>query len=348
MSTKKIPKVEFNKWIAELINYQKTFGIQRKKDKDDRYEFDILKDPKDLKLDYDVAIQAPKKYFQPPCETLLKFDKKQHYHSVLNDETFTVIGIHPYDMIAINQMDELFKQDHYDVHYFARRKAATVIASDVITPSENVFAASMNTAVVDEGFDILLTDIGNSYVLEIKTDKGRKAANLAPDIEDATEKDIQMRKKVWENNKKKLNKHQLKYKPSYLPRLLERAYEHPVWKEKAETCFSCGSCTQVCPTCYCFDVQDDFDWDLESGERERKWDSCQLKGFTEVAGGHEFRDKRYMRYRHRFYRKAKYVPSKIGGQMACVGCGRCIEACLPDIANPVKVYNRLIDDLGIG
>ncbi len=43
-----------------------------------------------------------------------------------------------------------------------------------------------------------------------------------------------------------------------------------------------------------------------------------------------------------------YVPQKIGGQIACVGCGRCVGACLPDIANPVNIYNRLIDDLGIG
>ena len=33
-------------------------------------------------------------------------------------------------------------------------------------------------------------------------------------------------------------------------------------------------------------------------------------------------------------------PSKIGGQIACVGCGRCITACTAKIANPVEVYNR--------
>ena len=44
--------------------------------------------------------------------------------------------------------------------------------------------------------------------------------------------------------------------------------------------------------------------------------------------------------------KAKYVPEKIGSEIpACVGCGRCVDACLPDIANPVNVYNRLVDDL---
>jgi ferredoxin len=67
-----------------------------------------------------------------------------------------------------------------------------------------------------------------------------------------------------------------------------------------------------------------------------------------VAGDHEFRKKRLERFRHRLYRKGKYVPEKISSPiMACVGCGRCVSACLPDIANPVNVYNRLIKDLGI-
>jgi sulfhydrogenase subunit beta (sulfur reductase) len=33
--------------------------------------------------------------------------------------------------------------------------------------------------------------------------------------------------------------------------------------------------------------------------------------------------------------------------VACVGCGRCVKACLPDIANPINVYNRLVEDLGV-
>jgi ferredoxin len=95
-------------------------------------------------------------------------------------------------------------------------------------------------------------------------------------------------------------------------------------------------------------VQDDVNWDLTRGRRDRAWDGCLLDGFAKVAGDHDFRKARGDRFRHRLYRKAKYVPAKIGGQIACVGCGRCVSACLPDIANPVKVYNRLIDDLGIG
>lgn len=347
MDTMKISKDRFEDWVSRLISDKRVFGIQQRDDKPDRYEFKPLKLPGNLRLDYDVAIQAPKKYFQPPSEQLLVFDSQQHYQSVLNDEEFYILGVHPYDMHAINQNDKLFSQGHYDVHYFARREAATIIACDVVNASGDVFAASMGTAVVEEGFDILLTDTGSFYVMEVATEKGRRAAKLSPHIQKADDGDIATREKVWEVNKRRLNKHRLKCTVGHLPKMLSRAYDHPVWEEKARTCFGCGSCTQVCPTCYCFNVKDDFNWDLESGKRQREWDSCQLKGFTKVAGEFEFRRKRSQRFRHRFYRKGQYIPEKIG-QVACIGCGRCVSACLPDIANPVNVYNRLVDDLGIG
>jgi ferredoxin len=184
-------------------------------------------------------------------------------------------------------------------------------------------------------------------VAESVTEKGQNLLARAKTA-DVTADDIKKRQQVQEKNEKELKKHKLKCPSSYLPKLLEKAYNHDVWQEKAATCFACGSCNQVCPTCYCFGVQDDVSWDMKTGSRCRAWDGCMLDGFAKVAGDHDFRKNRADRFRHRLYRKAKYVPEKIGGEMACVGCGRCIGACLPDIANPVTVYNQLVDDLGLG
>jgi ferredoxin len=69
-----------------------------------------------------------------------------------------------------------------------------------------------------------------------------------------------------------------------------------------------------------------------------------LNDFAAVAGHINFRKDKAARFRHRYYRKGKYVPSKIGGQIACVGCGRCITACVANIANPVEIFNRLAED----
>lgn len=344
MSVKKIAKDDFAVFVDALIAKTSVIGVQAK---GDRFDFAPLESAKNLRLDYDVTLQPPKKYFLPPTDVLMTFEIGGAYNSAYEDEPFVLLGVHPYDMVAINQMDELFQQDNYDAHYMKRRNNATIIACDVVKPSENVFASSMGTAVVRGGYDVLLTDIGSSYLAESGTPKGEKllAGMKGVTADDAA---LKSRESVWAKNKKGLNRHELKCDPAYLPRLLDKAYDHPVWEERARTCFACGSCNQVCPTCYCFNVQDDVNWDLQTGKRERAWDGCLLNGFTKVAGEHEFRNQRSDRFRHRLYRKAKYVPSKIGGQIACVGCGRCVAACLPDIANPVSVYNRLIDDLGIG
>jgi NAD-dependent dihydropyrimidine dehydrogenase PreA subunit len=343
MSIKKISKTELTSFVDRLISTDKVIGVQAK---GDRFDFAPLESAEDLRLDYDVTLQPPKKYFLPPIETLLTFEVGGGYKSKYSEKPFILIGVHPYDMIAINQIDKLFTDGYYDNHYMKRRNNATIIACDVFTASENVFASSMGTATVKEGFDILLTDIGDAYVAEVATEKG-KALLAKAKTTDAKPDDLKKRQEVQKKNEKTLNKHQLKCNPGYLPKLLDKAYNHPVWEEKARTCFACGSCNQVCPTCYCFNVQDDVNWDLKTGKRQRAWDGCLLDGFTKVADGHEFRKNRADRFRHRIYRKGKYVPYKIGGEIACVGCGRCVGACLPDIANPVAVYNRLIDDLGI-
>jgi sulfhydrogenase subunit beta (sulfur reductase) len=345
MGIKKLTKDAFSSFVNTLISAQQNvIGVQAK---GDRFAFAPLQTAEKLRLDYDVTILPPKKYVQPPVETLLTYEIPGPYKHVKQNDKLILIGVHPYDMIAINQMDMLFSQDEYDTHYMDRRKNITIIACDVVTPSKNVFASSMQTATVNEGYDILLTDIGAGFILDAPTEKGRALLQKAADAVEPTEQDLKKRDDIQKQNRKRLDVHKLNCKPSELPMLLEKAYEHPVWEEKARTCYSCGSCNLVCPTCYCFDVQDDVNWDLKTGKRYRAWDGCLLESFALVAGGHNFRKARDERFRHRMYRKAKYVPAKIGGQIACVGCGRCVTACVPDIANPVEVYNRLLEDIKI-
>jgi len=341
MSVSTVTKEQFKSFVTALIGSdQRVVGVQAK---DDKFVFGDLNNADDLRLDYDVTILPPKKYVLPQKETLLNFQVGGDSQSVQEADKMVLLGVHPYDMVAINQMDKLFSQGEYDTHYMNRRRNVTIIACDVVTPSENVFAASMNTATCDKGFDILLTDIGDSYVVEAATDKGEDLLKMMDGVRKAAAADLDKRKAVQEKNRTVLDKHKLECKPSFLPKLLEKAYEHSVWEEKARLCYSCGSCNQVCPTCYCFDVQDEVEWDLKSGCRYRAWDGCLLQNFATVAGDHNFRKKREDRFRHRLYRKGKYVPGKIDGEIACVGCGRCITACTAKIANPVEIYNTLME-----
>jgi len=338
---KRINATSLTEWVEGLLEKQKVIGVQAK---GDRFVFGPLARATDLRLDYDVTITPPKSFLQPPKESVLSFKTTAGYESVIDSEPFLLFGVHPYDMISILQMDEIFSQVNHDIHYMTRRENATIVVVDVQKVSSNVFAGYMGTSHVEDGYDVLITMIGDEYLIDANSDKGKALITGLADAPDASENWLVQRKLVWEYNRQRLRKHVLKAEPSKWPELLEDAHDHPVWEEQAILCFSCGSCNLVCPTCYCFDVRDDVNWDLSTGHRVRVWDGCMLTDFATVAGKLNFRKDPASRYRHRYYRKGKYVPLKIGGQIACVGCGRCITACVANIANPVKVFNRLAED----
>jgi NAD(P)H-flavin reductase len=126
-----------------------------------------------------------------------------------------------------------------------------------------------------------------------------------------------------------------------IPELLSKFYgESGFWEKHSEKCLACGSCVLVCPTCYCFDVKEQADLSLEYGERIRTWDGCLLEDFAKIASGENFRPTRPTRYRHRYFKKGKYLFDRFGF-ISCVGCGRCSSNCLPDIANPVNLFNDM-------
>jgi predicted molibdopterin-dependent oxidoreductase YjgC len=98
----------------------------------------------------------------------------------------------------------------------------------------------------------------------------------------------------------------------------------------------------VCPTCYCFDVADELALSLKKGERIRRWDACMLSSFAVVAGGENFRHAAKQRLHHRLDRKFNFLMKK-HNQSVCVGCGRCVRACLADIS-PKTVVEKIVGE----
>lgn len=113
-----------------------------------------------------------------------------------------------------------------------------------------------------------------------------------------------------------------------------------MWDEYDQRCINCGRCNFVCPTCTCFTAQDIFHLDNPKvGERRRVWSSCMVDGFTDMAGGHSFRQKNGQRIRFKALHKM-YDFNKRFGRHMCVGCGRCDDIC-PEYISFSHTINKL-------
>lgn len=336
-----INKKDFEALVNDLISNdsREVVGVQSKGSK---FVFDNLESAEDLRLDYDVTILPPKKYFMPQREKILDWEKSDGSFEV---ETFLevkpriIIGIHPYDLVAIEQMDKVFADNYEDDYYFSKREECVLIGVNMQSVSDWSFAGSMGTATTDSGYDLMLTELNDKYAVEIGSSKGSDLLEDA-EIRDATSEEIEKVESFKENLLSKFDK-SLDFPPEKLPEILEENYDNmEFWEENSEDCYSCGSCNLVCPTCYCFNVEDLNDIDMEGGKRTRRWDGCLLEEFAVVAGGENFRGTKAERYRHRYMRKGLYIYNRYG-DIACVGCGRCGSHCVPDIADPSRIYNKL-------
>jgi len=67
---KTISKNDLNNFINKLIQ-DKTYEVVGVKSKDKRFVFGQLEDASELRLDHDVTIIPPKKYFLPQYEKLM-------------------------------------------------------------------------------------------------------------------------------------------------------------------------------------------------------------------------------------------------------------------------------------
>ncbi|UCH72132.1 MAG: 4Fe-4S dicluster domain-containing protein [Thermoplasmatales archaeon] len=330
MKTLTIEKSNMYLLLGRFLEEYKVFGPTKS---GTNSTFDEITSIKELHLDYISTILPPKKFFHPPQEALFSFDIKNRKFTskeVKQDDKILLLGVHPCDVHAILKLDKFFSGEFNDQYYQNRRKNTVIVALNCVEPSEHSFCNSMGTGpFLKEGYDLLLTDIGTQYLVEIGTKKGRnlveglklKTANEADYIE--KEKRLQLMEKKF---KKSMN-------TVWLSRIARENTNHEIWLDLGECggvagsfpCLSCGSCTFVCPTCYCYDVYDTIDLSLKSGTRNRELDSCQLLEYAAVALEGNFRRDRKDRIRH--WMMCKFGAAAGGMNSSCVGCGRCIRVC---------------------
>lgn len=291
-------------------------------------------------LDYQNALVPPKDYFFPQSEKMFTYDLSDPSWAITPVEgvpSRVLFGVRPCDVKSILLLDKVFDAEFRDDYYLDKRDKTTVVAISCNKCRHTCFcgAFGVNPGKA-EGADVLLTDLGDRYLVEVLTEKGDKLAAACNDL--LTNDDgsgLAAKEKVVAPAIEK----QMKIDLEGVKAKLDNMFDHPIWDNESLRCIGCGTCTFICPTCHCFDIAD-FNNQSAVGYRYRCADSCQFSNFTRGANNHQPRPSKKERTRQRFMHKLRYFVDRYG-EYGCVGCGRCLEKCpvnldIAQIINKVK------------
>ena len=243
----------------------------------------------------------------------------------VNDAPAQVIfGLRPCDARGFAQMDNVFGGYggfYFDPYYNAKREATTLVAVTCKTPRSTCFCTSVGGSPAGtDGVDALATQVDGGLTLEALTPKGEALLGFAG----LTESSAEQTGSAGTIKETAVSRVDVAFDLAGVRDNLQANIEDAAWHDLAMRCISCGTCTYVCPNCYCFTITDEM---VEtSGERIRTWDNCFNPSYTLETSGHNPRDLKSNRFRNRFSHKFWYYPDKYDS-LLCSGCGRCVSNC---------------------
>ena len=324
---KLIFKKAFPQWVKSLSSYRIYAPVRR----DELWEYDLVADPAAIDLAFPAASQSPKRIIFPQREVMLRFktnDAGLEMEEVLPEAAPSVVfGVRPCDARGLALLDRVFGGDFEDPYYWTRRNAAILVGFACTTPpSPNCFCLSVGGSPFStDGLDAIMTDLGDRFLVESLTAKGEHLLKAGGSLEDASAKDTEEAASLKSKAERQIKRGVANLES--VPAKLKQMFESPFWEEEAQGCIRCGVCTYVCPTCHCFDINDEVASTAPlEGERIRTWDNCQFPDFTMHSSGHNPRPDRASRLRQRMLHKFQYFAERYE-DFLCTGCGRCVSKC---------------------
>jgi ferredoxin len=275
---------------------------------------------------YNTGPQSPKKYLFPAAATLWR--SGQPAAPGEDERPFAFVGVRPCELRAIAIQDRVFLGgEHPDPRYARRREGAFFVAVNCGQAARTCFCVSMAAGPkAEDGFDLALTELidddGHRFLVEVGTARGEQVMERGTAARPAPARDVAAAAEVTARTAGQMRR---AMPAADLRDLLYGNLEHPRWDDVAARCLSCGNCTMVCPTCFCFSVEDVTSLGGQDAERQRSWDSCFTLDHSYIHGG-PVRASTRSRYRQWMTHKLATWIDQFGTS-GCVGCGRCIAWC---------------------
>ncbi|MBX7191232.1 MAG: 4Fe-4S dicluster domain-containing protein [Sandaracinaceae bacterium] len=279
-----------------------------------------------------VGPSSPKPLFFPPEETLYRAERRADgkvgfVPVVPSPAPKALLGVRACDVAAMRIQDRVFRdREHREPRYAARRDDTIVVGVHCLAPGPLCFCASMGAGPrVGEGADLALAERldagGHIFLVEALTARGQALLSRLEGSE-ASDEELRWRDEALASAERSMGR---TLDTAELPGRLYAALDHPRWEEIASRCLACGSCTSVCPSCFCSGSDDPSDLEGAHTSHTRHWESCFTSAHGELHG-HTTRPRTSERYRQWATHKFGAWVSQMG-QSGCVGCGRCIAWC---------------------
>ncbi len=326
----KIYRIEKENWASAVQSLHAAYQLFGPVEDGGFHNFKNLEAGDVPDLNFGNTRLSAKALVHPQSQLMFEYslDENEKDHHVLKEidgsnAKRAVVGIRPCDADAFLLVKRNFDSPEYkDPFWLNAYEATTFIGLACDAPCPTCFCTTAGSGPFSEtGLDALLMDAGDHYLAKSITEKGEAfltAGGFTPDT-DADETVDGMRTAAEEKIASKVSTDQLANK------VTTELYDAPFWEDVAFSCINCGTCTYLCPTCWCFDIQDENFG--KSGVRMRNWDSCMFPLFSLHGSGHNPRGQKVQRVRQRFMHKLKYYVDKYNSGIQCVGCGRCIRHC---------------------
>ena len=297
------------------------------------FNFREISDVKQVDLNFYNTLMSPKSAFFPHTEDFVRYDKNKSVLDArcieLNLKPVFLFGVRPCDAKSFEIMDIHFSGTGAVDPYWKKRRKATTIFGYAFDPNTSAdtadFYSTLNIGAADpEGSDIFMMKKGDDLLLKAVTPKGETLLSSLSSLADASRDDEKYFDDTVAAGKSFKTRFTCVDDKVIAKKMEDLFHKTEFWEKVSDACLSCGACTFVCPTCYCFDICDETLF--AKGVRRRVWDACMFTDFTLEASGHNPRTKVYQRLRQKVCHKYSYHIRKYG-VISCVGCGRCTRNC---------------------